>query len=156
MSELQVMWWLCRMRGQISMLETKPEKQRSYMLLGSKYQYGVDYGNYLHRVAEDFGAAPTLSHLVSHTPYPFRALFTYCMGQSHIPLFRLCGPFESQVCWSIVTDELWDVCLRRGFGENFGLIVICFVSFCMNITACILELLWCLFTKRRPKFFSRY
>lgn len=156
MSEIQVMWWLCRISGKVNMLESAPGVPRSYMVLGSKYPYGVDYGNYMHRVAEDIGAAPSLSHLMTKSSHPFRAFFTYCMGQSHIPLFRLCGPYESKVCWEIVTEELWTVCLKRGPAENFGLIAICVISLWMNLSACTLEALWCFFTMKKPKFFARY
>lgn len=59
MSELQVMWWLQKMKGRVQ--TPKRSGPVSYMVLGKKYPYGVDYGNYMHRVAEDFGTAPTLS-----------------------------------------------------------------------------------------------
>jgi len=153
MSELQVMWWLERMRGKVNML-TKSGPP-SYMVLGQKYSYGVDYGNYMHRVAEDFDAAPTLSTLVKSS-HPFRALYTYCIGQSMISLFRLQGPYESEKCWSVVTDELWRTCVRRGLVENCGLLFMTWLSLLMNVTACTLECLWCLFTLKRPKFFVRY
>lgn len=153
MSELQVMWWLCRMKGQVRMLPT--DGPRTYMLLGAKYPYGVDYGNYMHRIAEDIGAAPTLSCL-ARSEHPLRALFTYCVGQSHVPLFRLRGPFPSEICWDTTTGELWRVCVDRGLAENFGLVSISFLSFWMNVAACLLEIAWCLVTFRKPQFFARY
>jgi dimethylaniline monooxygenase (N-oxide forming) len=63
MSEIQIMWWLCNLRGQVQQLSAPRKQLPSYMLLGNKYAYGVDYGNYMHRVAEDIGAAPTVSVL---------------------------------------------------------------------------------------------
>ena len=165
MSELQVMWWLCRMEGKVNMLPIPNDhhyekvQPRSYMVLGGKYPYGVDYGNYMHRVAEDFNAAPTLSTLAFHKENridAMKALFVYCLGQSHIPLFRLQGPFASSKCWNIVETELWEVCINRGWFENFGLIIVCWISLWMNIGACIIEICWCFLTMRRPKFFVRY
>ncbi len=144
------------MRGKVNMLELDPGTLPSYMVLGSKYPYGVDYGNYMHRVAEDIGAAPTISCLAKKSSKPFKALFTYCMGQSHIPLFRLQGPFECRKCWDVVEGELWDVCVKRGPAENFGLVAVCLVSLWMNLAACVLEMIWCLITVRRPNFFTRY
>ena len=194
MSELQVMWWLCRMEGRVNMLfsseddttngttnNTSSRRRPSYMVLGNKYPYGVDYGNYMHRVAEDIGAAPTLSALVAgpggggffaahhhnhhptkgrhHHHYhhnPFKALYTYCFGQSYVSLFRLVGPFQSQRCWDIVETELYNVCINRGYLENFGLIIVCYISLWMNLTACIIELIWCFLTLKQPQFFVRY
>lgn len=154
MSELQVMWWLQRMQGKVNMLTNSGPP--SYMVLGRKYPYGVDYGNYMHRVAEDFDAAPTLSVLAKSSNRPFRALYTYCIGQSMISLFRLQGPYESNMCWKVVTEELWRVCLRRGFAENCGLLFMTWLSLLMNMVACVLECIWSIFTMSRPKFFVRY
>jgi len=144
------------MKGKVNMIDPAPNMPRTYMVLGSKYPYGVDYGNYMHRIAEDIGVAPTLACLARSSNHPLRALFTYCMGQSYIPLFRLQGPFASKVCWKVVHGELWDVCLNRGLGENFGLMVVCGISLWMNLAACVGEALWCLLTLRRPAFFVRY
>lgn len=127
----------------------------SYMVLGRKYSYGVDYGNYMHRVAEDFGAAPTLT-VLANSSNPLKALYTYCIGQSMVPLFRLKGPYESEECWKIVVGELWRVCMRRGWAENAGLLFMTWLSLLMNVTACLLEVLWCAATLTQPKLFSRY
>ena len=80
MSELQAMWWLCRLRGQTTRTTTTSTSTivinpRSYMVLGHKYQYGVDYGNYMHRVAEEIDAAPTLS-LRANSRHPYKSLYT--------------------------------------------------------------------------------
>ena len=115
----------------------------------------MDYGNYMHRVAEDFDAAPTLSTLAKSSK-PFRALYTYCIGQSMISLFRLQGRYESKVCWKVVTGELWRVCVKRGLAENCGLVFMTWLSLLMNVMACVLECFWCMLTLTRPKFFVRY
>ena len=59
MSELQVMWWIQRLRGKVARTSTPP----SYGLLGRKLTYGVDYGNYMHQLAAEFGGAPSLRTL---------------------------------------------------------------------------------------------
>merc|ERR1711957_823157 len=102
---MQVMWWLKRMQGSVNALPAKPGALPSYMVLGRKYPYGVDYGNYMHRVAEDIDAAPTLSTLAKSSK-PLQALYTYCAGQSMISLFRLQGPYASKECWGVVLGEL--------------------------------------------------
>ena len=153
MSEVQVMWWLENMKGKVNMLTSSGPP--SYLVLGRKYSYGVDYGNYMHRVAEDISAAPTLSTLAKSS-HPFRALYTYCIGQSMVSLFRLQGPYESNICWDVVIGELWRVCLKRGLAENAGLLFMTWLSLVMNVMACVLECLWCLVTLSRPKLFARY
>lgn len=170
MSELQVMWWLRRLRGQTKAFTPQTTTRattttaavansnivsRSYMVLGHKYPYGVDYGNYMHRIAEEIDAAPTLS-LLATSRHPFRALYTYCQGQAYISLFRLQGPYESKDCWNVFFNELYGVCLNRGLLENFGLAVITVLSLCINIVACILECVFALLTLKLPKFFCRY
>jgi dimethylaniline monooxygenase (N-oxide forming) len=155
MSEIQMMWWLCNLRGQVQQLSAPRKQLPSYMVLGKKYAYGVDYGNYMHRIAEDIGAAPTLS-VLAKSPSPWKALYTYCQGQAHIPLFRLQGPYASKQCWEILTNELWCVCVKRGWVENIGLASVTWISLWMNLCACVVECVWGLLTARRPKFFARY
>ena len=53
MAEMQVMWWLERMQNRINWLLRRSEPP-SYMVLGAKYQYGVDYGNYMHRLVVSY------------------------------------------------------------------------------------------------------
>lgn len=155
MSELQIMWWLCNLEGRIHRLDIPNDRLPSYMVLGHKYRYGVDYGNYMHRVAEDINAAPTLS-VLARSSKPFTALYVYCQGQSHIPIFRLQGPFASKQCWQVTTEELWQVCVKRGFLENFGLASVTWLSLWMNLGACFVECLWGLVSLRKPQFFTRY
>jgi dimethylaniline monooxygenase (N-oxide forming) len=75
MAELQSLWWIARLRGQVAAHREPP----SYGLLGKKLAYGVDYGNYMHQLAAEFGAAPAVSQL-AHKP---RVLLAYCLGQVH-------------------------------------------------------------------------
>ncbi|CAJ1951922.1 unnamed protein product [Cylindrotheca closterium] len=156
MSELQVMWWLEKLKGNLTnpTLYQRPSTP-SYMVLGQKYPYGVDYGNYMHRVAEDIGSAPTLS-MLWRSNHPLRALYTYCQGQAYIGIFRLQGPYASKTCWNIFDNELWEVCLDRGWAENFGLASITGLSLIMNVVVCGLEAAFSLVTLRPPRLFSRY
>ena len=48
MSEMQVMWWIQRLKGKVTTGTNKPP---TYGLLGRKLNYGVDYGNYMHQLA---------------------------------------------------------------------------------------------------------
>ena len=155
MSELQVMWWLQRMKGKVNMIPQTSLEPPSYMVLGHKYSYGVDYGNYMHRVAEGIGAAPSLDTL-ARSNEPLKMLYTYCIGQSHVPLFRLQGPYESKLCWKICVGELWRVCVKRGLAENFGLLYMTWLSLLMNLMAVAIECIWCICTLQKPKLFVRY
>lgn len=154
MSELQTMWWLCKLKGKLNQ-PFQTQQQPSYMVLGHKYPYGVDYGNYMHRVAEEMDAAPKLSMLATSAS-PFKALFTYCQGQAYIGLFRLQGPYASKRCWQIFQNELWIVCRNRGWLENSGLVAVTLLSLGINLAACVLECGYALVTLQPPRFFCRY
>jgi hypothetical protein len=41
------MWWIQRLQGKI----IGPKKPPTYHVLARKFEYGVDYGNYMHEVA---------------------------------------------------------------------------------------------------------
>eukprot|EP00977_Amphora_coffeiformis_P010049 scaffold2353_cov167-Amphora_coffeaeformis.AAC.40 len=156
MSELQVMWFLQNLQGKVHRQDRfLPIARPSYLVLGNKYPYGVDYGNYMHRVAEDIGAAPTFSVLATKASHPIRALYTYARGQAHIPIFRLQGPYASKQCWDTFENELWEVCKKRGIVENLGLAVVTWLSIWMNLGACLLECLWGLVSFQKPRFFAR-
>ena len=62
-AEMQVMWWLRVLAGDVR----RPLGTPSYHVLGRKYAYGVDYGNYMHRLAEEIGAAPSLMMLLQRS-----------------------------------------------------------------------------------------
>jgi dimethylaniline monooxygenase (N-oxide forming) len=156
MSELQIMWWLCKLRGRLDQpFLDKKHNIPSYMVLSHKYQYGVDYGNYMHRIAEEIGSAPTLS-LLFNSAKPIRSLYTYCQGQAYVGLFRLRGPYVSKVCWNVFNGELFSVCMDRGWFENIGLTVITIITLGINLMACIAECGWSILTLQAPKFFCRY
>lgn len=86
MAELQALWWIARLRGQVAAHRGPP----SYGLLGKKLAYGVDYGNYMHQLAAEFGGAPAVSQLARRP----RVLLAYCLGQVVLgcPLAALSHP----------------------------------------------------------------
>ena len=94
MAELQALWWIQRLRGKV---HRGANHSTSYGLLGKKLTYGVDYGNYMHQLAAEIGAAPTVSDLL----YRPKALIAYSLGQAYISFFRLVGPFASKAAWEV-------------------------------------------------------
>mmetsp|Transcript_10658 Transcript_10658/g.30808 ORF Transcript_10658/g.30808 Transcript_10658/m.30808 type:complete len:344 (-) Transcript_10658:672-1703(-) len=111
MAELQCLWWIARLRGLIPAERDPP----SYGLLGKKLSYGVDYGNYMHQLAAEFGGAPTLSQLV-HKP---RVLIAYCLGQVRLSSRDHCrlrqGPslqslkrFRPSGLWALSRSSVYD------------------------------------------------
>ena len=133
----------------------------TYMLLGKKYQYGVDYGNYMHRVAEDFGGEPSLFKMVvckkpCQLISALKIMYTYCLGQAHIPLFRLHGPYASKMCWDIVEGELYQACIDRGVWENAGLLIMTVWFFWINMFFLALEVVLAMLGIREFRGFQRY
>jgi len=120
MSEMQVMWWLRVLAGDIA----RPLGVPSYHVLARKYAYGVDYGNYMLRLAEEIGAAPSLFTLLKRS---WRISFAYCMGQAMVPFFKLQGPYATDDAWRVCESEMWYTIVRRGWPENIGLVLM--VSF---------------------------
>eukprot|EP00929_Paragymnodinium_shiwhaense_P118220 TRINITY_DN9013_c0_g1_i2.p1 TRINITY_DN9013_c0_g1~~TRINITY_DN9013_c0_g1_i2.p1 ORF type:complete len:756 (+),score=108.69 TRINITY_DN9013_c0_g1_i2:47-2314(+) len=127
------------------------EAPASYVVLGRKYAYGVDYGNYMHRLAEEIGSVPSMKQILltggDHEEQYLsladraRLLFTYSMGQAFTPLFRLHGPYGSAACWKVARDELWGVIVQRGWLENLGLVSMNTLFLGINLTAFVLEFL---------------
>ena len=114
MAELQAMWWVQRLRGRTVAAVAPP----SYGLLGKKLNYGVDYGNYMHQLAAEIGATPSLRALARRP----RALAAYCLGQAYVPFFRLEGPFASAHAWQLAETELYWPVKRRGLFANAALV----------------------------------
>lgn len=115
MAELQVMWWIQRLKGRTTPASQPP----SYGLLGKKLTYGVDYGNYMHQLAAEMGAAPSLLTLARRSP---RALLAYCLGQAYVVFFRLQGPYASPAAWQVASNELYQPVVRRGLFANAALV----------------------------------
>ena len=127
------MWWIQRLRGKVARTSAPP----SYGLLGGKLAYGVDYGNYMHQLAAEFGGAPSLRTLALRSP---RVLIAYCLGQAYISFFRLEGPFASETAWSVASGELFEPVIQRGLLSNaiFALTTAGFGA--MNLVAHTVEL----------------
>ena len=133
MAELQAMWWVERLRGRVR----RPAAPPSYGLLGGKLAYGVDYGNYMHQLAAEIGAAPSLTTLWRRSP---RALASYCLGQAYISFFRLEGPFASERAgWAVAENELYEPVADRGLVSNIVFAWTMAVFGAMNLTAWALE-----------------
>ena len=133
MAEMQTFWWIQRLRGKVQRGAHAP----SYGLLGKKLNYGVDYGNYMHQLAAEIDASPTISTLM-RSP---RALIAYALGQAYISFFRLQGPFASARAWETCTGELFAPVVQRGVAANaiFILTMAAFAS--MNMVAHAIELM---------------
>ena len=97
------MWWLCNLCDGVRRLFPAPQVP-TYMLLGRKYPYGVDYGNYMHRLAEDMDAAPSLVELFQ-SPHPWKAY--------RLPETDLAVDAEA------AGNGLWTVTLRNGATPAF-------------------------------------
>jgi len=131
MSELQVMWWIEKLAGRVSPDHAPP----SYGLLGKKLIYGVDYGNYMHQLAAEIGAAPSLRALARKP----RALIAYCLGQAYISFFRLEGPFATAQAWEVAQSELYRPVLQRGVFTNLIFVSVMFFFGSLSLALCVLE-----------------
>ena len=127
------MWWIEKLRGNIAPGHGKP----SYGLLGKKLVYGVDYGNYMHQLAAEINAVPSLRSLV-HRP---RVLIAYCLGQAYITFFRLQGPFATEQAWETSATELYAPVVQRGIATNMIFIGVMLVFGSMSAALYAIEAL---------------
>eukprot|EP00123_Amoebidium_parasiticum_P012120 comp21134_c0_seq1/m.28579 comp21134_c0_seq1/g.28579 ORF comp21134_c0_seq1/g.28579 comp21134_c0_seq1/m.28579 type:complete len:556 (-) comp21134_c0_seq1:98-1765(-) len=116
MAEMQIMWWIQRLRGAIPCPMAPP----TYNLLGKRRIYGVDYGAYMHDLARDIGAAPSLSRYLGHP----KALLAYTMGQAYVTFFRMEGPFAMPEAIKIAENELFKPVVDRGWIANIAFAVL--------------------------------
>eukprot|EP01063_Lacrimia_lanifica_P013384 TRINITY_DN20023_c0_g4_i2.p1 TRINITY_DN20023_c0_g4~~TRINITY_DN20023_c0_g4_i2.p1 ORF type:complete len:641 (+),score=183.64 TRINITY_DN20023_c0_g4_i2:62-1984(+) len=163
-SELQVLWWIQQMEKARKQQPLPSAPPPSYMLNGAKYQYGVDYGNYMFRLAEEIDAAPDLwkvarailrgegveaAGVIERATLAAKFLFTCCLGQAHAPLFRLRGPFATTACLDITLRELWEAATaKRGVPENIALTVMTMWFVGVNAVCYVCDHIPC-FGKRR-------
>lgn len=126
------MWWIRRMKGEVVASREPP----SYGLLGKKLTYGVDYGNYMHQLAAEIGAAPSLS-AIARSP---RVLIAYCFGQAYISFFRLQGPFSTGQAWDVARSELYQPIVQRGFATNLIFVVVMVVFGSLSLALWALEM----------------
>jgi dimethylaniline monooxygenase (N-oxide forming) len=114
LGEMQAMWWLTHLQGNMSRLPTSPEH---YTLL-TKDGRGVDFGLYMAQLAQDIGAKPGLLALL--WIYGPKVLLSYCFGSSFVSFYRLVGPFkEPNAMKAIVEGELTQTIKRKGLVGNF-------------------------------------
>jgi hypothetical protein len=132
-SELQVMWWIQRLKGHIHTPLCTP----TYPLLAKKLPYAVDYGTYMHAVARDINAAPSLWFLLRHGGA--RALLAYALGQSYISFFRIQGPFATAHALEVARTELWRPVLQRGLLSNAVFIALLIPFGVINAVAWLAE-----------------
>lgn len=126
------MWWIEKLAGRVASNHAAP----SYMLLGKKLTYGVDYGNYMHQVAAEIGAAPSLRCLARDP----RVLIAYCLGQAYINFFRLEGPFANRRSWEVARSELYEPIVRRGIAANLIFVFVMVVFGSLSIILLVIEM----------------
>mmetsp|Transcript_15940 Transcript_15940/g.18898 ORF Transcript_15940/g.18898 Transcript_15940/m.18898 type:complete len:142 (+) Transcript_15940:75-500(+) len=136
MSELQVFWWIQRLKGAID----GPNKI-TYKLLGDNTRtesYSVDYGAYMHDLARDIGADPSIQELMLKSP---KSLIAWAMGQAYISFFRLRGPFATSKAYEISENELLRPVKQRPIISNLVFIGIFFIFLGANTAAALLSVL---------------
>ena len=107
-SEMQAMWWALLLEGGLHGAPSGDE----YLLQGSRLSYGVDYGYYMFALAREMNAIPDLRDLIFRSP---KAVFAALVGQAHIPIFRLSGPFASESATRTCETELIQPLLARPY-----------------------------------------
>ncbi|KAK7249788.1 N,N-dimethylaniline monooxygenase [Aureococcus anophagefferens] len=106
MAELQAMWWIARLRGDVS------DGPGDYALTDRRLDYGVDYGLYMFALAKEMGAAPSLAKwLLAGRP---DVVVAAAFGQAHAPLLRLDGPFTRRDAADVCGGELLEPIRMRG------------------------------------------
>ena len=66
----------------------------------------LDSGAYMHCLARDIGAAPSVTWLAKHAGW--KALVAYTMGQAFTPFFRMVGPFSDDHSMHVSSTELFE------------------------------------------------
>lgn len=137
MSELQVMWWILRLRGSIEL----PLRRPTYWLLSPGLRtgaYGVDYGAYMHDLGRDMRTAPSISHLICTS---WRTLLGWALGQAYVTFFRVRkgSPFYFEGAKSISENELYIPVYERNVVANTVFVGIISMFGFFNAAACILS-----------------
>jgi dimethylaniline monooxygenase (N-oxide forming) len=113
LGEMQAMWWLAYLQGDMPQLPTSPA---NYTLL-TKDGRGVDFGLYMAQLAQDIGAKPSLLTLL--WVYGPKALLSYCFGPSFVSFYRQVGPFkEPNAMKAVVEKELIQTIKGKGLVGN--------------------------------------
>ena len=144
MSELQVQWWIQKMRGHLKGPNNVVEPA-SYRLLGygtsanRTSEYAVDYGAYCHELAREIGSAPDLFRLTWQSP---KAAIAYALGQSYVTFFRIQGPFSmGKEAIRISAGELFDPVWRRPLLSNLVFVAVIILFAIINVAALVVDLI---------------
>ena len=140
MSELQVYYWLSFMEGNIlSSGQGLFGNGNTYQLYGQNQRtsaYAVDYGAYMHGLAREMGAEPSIGDLVVRSP---KSLFAWAMGQAYVTFFRLQGPFRWDGALDVSENELFRPVLARPLISNILFFSIICLFMGLNAFAFILS-----------------
>eukprot|EP00127_Corallochytrium_limacisporum_P001559 Clim_evm12s66 gene=Clim_evmTU12s66 len=123
MAEMQAMWWIQVLRGEVKPEYLEPEYFHLDLGDNRRIDYGVDYSSYVYGLAKDMGATPTIWELVTMR-MGFWETASFILGPAFPAYFRMKGPFYNEQCRDVVTGELWEVITRRGFAGNFFMAII--------------------------------
>ena len=66
----------------------------------------MNSGAYMHCLARDIGAAPSVGLLAKQAGW--KAVIAYTMGQAFTPFFRVVGPFADNHSAHVASTELFD------------------------------------------------
>ena len=138
MAEIQVMWWLARMSGQLC-CSCPP----SYHLMNKTNKriggYAVDYGAYMHDLAREMGSAPDLFKWLWTSP---KVGIGYALGQSYPTYFCLEGPYMFAEAQGIAENELWEPVVARPWVTNVVFVLIIALFGVLNGACVLLETLF--------------
>ncbi len=137
MSEMQVMWWISKLRGTLR----SPLAPPTYRLLGPCARtgaYAVDYGAYMHDLARDMELVPSVTRLACQSR---KTLVAWALGQAYVTFFRQRRgtPFYFSGARQICETELFDPVVRRPFAANAVFIAFFFVFALLNVVAWIIS-----------------
>ena len=125
MAEIQIMWYLEWLSRGGSVLRVA-QCRSGYRLLGNHPRtddIAVDYGIYMHKLAEEIGAVPSATDFIFNLPGisisdGIKGLFSYAYGQAYVSFFRLVGPFACKGMSRVVCAELYTAVSHRGWWLN--------------------------------------
>mmetsp|Transcript_54048 Transcript_54048/g.126245 ORF Transcript_54048/g.126245 Transcript_54048/m.126245 type:complete len:573 (-) Transcript_54048:208-1926(-) len=136
MSEMQAMWWTQRLANALTPQTEQNHLDRAcYKLRGCHLPYGVDYGYYMFALAREIGSMPSLLYWLVRN---WRICATCALGQAHVPIFRLQGPFQVRAAEESCSRELFGVLLKRPLLMNLTFLV---EALCFGLVNGLAELL---------------
>jgi len=136
MAEMQIMWWIKMLQDKISL----PLNRATYRLLSPNARtgsYGVDYGAYMHDLARDIGAVPSVEHWIFKN---WRVAVAYALGQAYTTFFRLEGPYVHPKAEQISETELYSPVVTRPLASNVIFLITIFIFTFVNMICYIIGL----------------